>query len=433
MRTMSRLWLVAAAATLALAQEPAPGPAPTPGPAGGAGPTTGGPGLGREPSPGGQPGRQPQGPFEQPGRQPQQRPQEQRPVFLSGKVMLEDGTPPPEPVTIERVCHGTVRPEAYTDSKGRFSFQLGQMSNVLMDASVSSAAGPASFGRDPMNTGGLGGPTSGGGMGTVDLMGCELRASLPGFRSEAVILTRRSMFDNPDVGTIILRRLSNVQGTAISFTTLAAPKDARKSYDKAQTLLRQKNPKHADIAKELEKAVQVYPEFAAAWNLLGESRLVLKDEAGARTAFEKSLSADGKYTNPYLQLAVLDLRASRWKEAAEITGRLTDLNPGLTQAHYFNAIAYYNLGSMDKAEKAARNALKNDEGNRFPRSHHLLGAILARQGNFPSAAEQFRSYLKAAPNSAEAEQLRKQLTEWEGLGVVQRAETATPQTNKEKP
>ena len=145
----------------------------------------------------------------------------------------------------------------------------------------------------------------------------------------------------------------------------------------------------------------------------------------------QSLAADSKYVNPYLQLAILELRASKWAEAAELTKRVSSLNPHLAQAQYFNALANYNLGKMDLAEKSARSVVESDEGGRMPRARHLLGAILARQGNFPSAAEQFRSYLKLAPSATEAEQLRKQLVEWEGLGVIQRAEVAS-QTNKEK-
>ena len=434
------LWVMVLGLTvggvLLFAQAAGPAPAPAPGPA--AGPTTSpGPGAfpGRDSGPGPQPGRQQPG-FEQPGRrQDQTRPFEQRPIFLSGKVVLEDGTPPPESATIEMVCNGQVRPQAYTDSKGRFSFQVGQQGNVLMDASVSSAASSIPGRGDQGGFGGF--PTGAGGMGTADFMGCELRASLSGFRSEAVMLNRRSMFDNPDVGTIILRQLANVQGTAISFTTLKAPKDAKKFFEKAQKSLQQKPPKHAEAAKELEKAVQIYPEFASAWNMLGECKLAAKDEEGARQAFEKSLAADAKYTNPYLQIAILDLRASRWKEAAEVTGRLNQLNPYLPQAHYFNAIANFNLNRMDQAEKSARSAMDRSDGGRFPRAHHLLGAILARQGNFPSAAEQFRLYLKLSPTAAEADQLRRQLNEWEGLGVIQKAEATPPaattkDTDKEK-
>src|SRR5947209_1374310 len=43
-----------------------------------------------------------------------------RGIYLSGQVMLDDGTPPPEPVTIERVCGANPRAETYTDIKGRF-------------------------------------------------------------------------------------------------------------------------------------------------------------------------------------------------------------------------------------------------------------------------------------------------------------------------
>src|SRR5512144_1293969 len=65
-----------------------------------------------------------------PGQNPTQQnrmdfPEMNRPIFLSGKVRLDDGTPPPDTVVIERVCGGQGRPEAYTDSKGHFSFELG--------------------------------------------------------------------------------------------------------------------------------------------------------------------------------------------------------------------------------------------------------------------------------------------------------------------
>src|SRR5262249_5033389 len=62
---------------------------------------------------------------------------EQRPIYSSGNVRLADGTNPPDHVVIERVCQGVVRPEAYTDSKGNFSFQLGARNpGVFYDASV---------------------------------------------------------------------------------------------------------------------------------------------------------------------------------------------------------------------------------------------------------------------------------------------------------
>src|SRR5260370_42252448 len=109
-------------------------------------------------------------------------------------------------------------------------------------------------------------PVGGGQRGSVgqSLTGCELRASLAGFKSDVVNLGNRRMFDNPDVGTIVLRRRANVEGTTVSMTTLQAPKDARKAYDKARDALRK--GKTADALSEFEKAVAAYPHFAAAWD-----------------------------------------------------------------------------------------------------------------------------------------------------------------------
>src|SRR5262249_7260716 len=108
---------------LAIAQQPTTGGggAPT-----GAGGTTGAGGAGggaERPTPGGGRTNTPTLPGTDPRQQQPQMPTDmQRPMYVEGKVMMDDGTPPPEPVTIERVCNGNPRPEAYTDTKGRFHF-----------------------------------------------------------------------------------------------------------------------------------------------------------------------------------------------------------------------------------------------------------------------------------------------------------------------
>src|ERR1700736_5410468 len=61
-----------------------------------------------------------------------------RSMFLSGKVVLSDAGVPPEPIVIERVCNGTARREAYTDSKGRFSFEVGNNATMVMQDATTS-------------------------------------------------------------------------------------------------------------------------------------------------------------------------------------------------------------------------------------------------------------------------------------------------------
>ena len=413
-RSVRRLFSGAAAAALSLtitfAQQQGGGQAP---PAGGA-PGGGAPG-GAPTAPGGQtpgqgtPGRQPtpdQGRFPQDRTQQPRFPEMQRPIYLSGKIMMDDGTPPPQSVLIERVCNGIAKPEGYTDSKGRFSFQLGQNNAVFADASTSGAPDPFGGG------GGFPGRTQG--ISERELAGCEIRANLPGFRSDIVNLVGRRALDNPDLGTIILHRLAKVDGFTFSATSALAPKDARKAFEKGAEQL--KKQKFADAERELTKATTLYPKYAAAWHELGVAYHQQKKLEDARRAYEESIKADSKFVSPYERLALLAAGDKKWDEVAQHTAQLIRLNPYYSpQVYFYSAVANYNLQKMDLAEEHAREAAKMDEKHRNPRINHLLGVILAQRKDYKGAAENMRIYLKANPDAPDAAMVRNQLAEVEKM------------------
>src|ERR1700722_6250230 len=64
-----------------------------------------------------------------------------RAAFFYGKIATSDGTALPSQVVIERVCGGSARRQAYADSKGDFSFQVGPTQAMMADATSSSADG----------------------------------------------------------------------------------------------------------------------------------------------------------------------------------------------------------------------------------------------------------------------------------------------------
>ena len=342
---------------------------------------------------------------------------QQRPIFLSGKVMLDDGTPPPEPVVIERVCGGNPRPEAWTDSKGHFSFQLGQNTAMMADASVGSIGGygEPEFGAPGMPPGAgnrspAGGFGNAGGMMGRDLMNCELRANLPGYRSDLVNLAGHRTFDNPDVGTIILHRLGNVEGNTISATSLQAPKDARKAYDKAKDALKKK--KAADAEKEFTKAVEIYPKYAAAWLELGQLQQEKKQFAEARKSYQKAVEADAKYVQPWVRLTMLAAQDAKWEELAEMSAKVIRLDPvDFPHLYFLNSVANYNLKNYKEAEKSAIEAQKLDTRHRNPKIEQVLGLIMIEKHDYPAAADRLRTYLQFAPSAPDAAQVRSQLAE----------------------
>ena len=255
-RTASGLALaLAMSVVLATGQTQSPAPAPTPPP------SSGGvsPGGARTPTP------TSTRPATDLNQQTTRFPEMDRPIFLSGKVLLDDGTPPPTNIVILRVCGGSSRPLAYTDSKGHFGLDLSRGTSVMPDASMSSADS-----LDPWNSTGVTGRSSALGASRTSeqrLSGCELRASLPGYRSDSIELTGRRFMDNPDVGTILLHRLANVAGSSISAISLRAPKDAKKAFDKGFSASGKK--KWAEAQAHFEQAVALYPQYAEAWYELG--------------------------------------------------------------------------------------------------------------------------------------------------------------------
>ncbi len=342
----------------------------------------------------------------------QQMPEMQRQIYLSGKVLMEDGTPPPEQVVVERVCNGNPRPEGYTDSKGRFSFALGQNTAMMADASMGSIGGdngmPGQGNRT--NNRGLGSSGGMGGMNERDLNGCEVRAVLAGFRSDLVNLSGRRSMDNPDVGTIILHRLAKVDGYTFSGTTAFAPKDAKKAYEKGREAA--KKGKVPDAEREFQKAVEIYPKYAVAWYELGLLHQQQKQLEEAKKCYAESLKADSKYVNPYAQLTRLSVAEQNWEQTAEYSGKLLKLNPYYSpELYFYGAVANLNLKHLDAAEEQAREGLKMDPQNRNPRMNQVLGVVLAQKQDFKGAAESMKSYLKLAPNAPDVDHVKRQLEE----------------------
>ncbi len=336
-------------------------------------------------------------------------------AYLYGKVILDDGTPAPDSVPIERICNGAIRREAYTDSKGRFSFDTGNKAPALQDTSASSITDAPT---GPIGTGGMV-MTSNAGLNSVAgglgrMADCDLRAALPGYRSDVISLTGRRISNTPDLGSIVLHRLANVDGTAISKTSLEAPPAARKAYDKGREALRKNRPEKARAF--MEQTVALYPKHAAAWYELGRLQIRAGNLPEARQSYERSLAADPKFVSPYLPLAELAVRTGDWRAAADTTDRLIALDPvDYPQAYYYNALANLHLNNLSAAAARALEARKLDTAHAFPKIDHVLGMIRAAQHDYSAAAAALRSYLQFAPEDHDAATARRQLAEVEKI------------------
>lgn len=362
-----------------------------------------------------------------PQQQPQRLPEMKRPLYLSGKIIYQDGSPASTGVQVELLCNGRVRRQVHAFNGG-FSFILNEDNPriTVMDAGISSLDAMGEIGASqPGETAQLRRLTQGDGENLADLnpnqvnlLGCELRGSQPGFQSDVIPLGFRRPLDDPDVGTIVLFKAGSISGTTTSVTTMAAPKKARKAYKTATKELQRKDPDHSKAEASLREAIDVYPEFSEAWDLLGQLLLRQGNEAEARTAFETAVSSDPVFVQPYVAMMELEFKSKNWSQVCEWSAKLADLNPYYLAAHYYRGIANMQLNNLDEAETSLTKVATSYKADEFPYSGYMLGYLLASKGNFPDAAEHLRKFLKAKPAAPEADTVRAQIAQWENQGVL---------------
>jgi tetratricopeptide (TPR) repeat protein len=342
-------------------------------------------------------------------------------------VLFDDGSQPNTDIRIERVCGGNKRLEAHTDSKGRFSFQVGQSPDALADASDTA---PGTFGNSDARYGGnpgLGGTSNFPGANQSNpLWNCELRAAYPGYRSDEVDLSTRRSLDDPDVGTLVLHRLVNVRGSTISVTSAMAPKPAQKAYVKG--LRAAQNGKTDEAEKHFQQATDLYPQYATAWFALGETQEREGKTELAQKSYVAATTADSKYLSPYDRLAYMAGQQGKWDEAAEYSKHVIELNPvEFPSSFWFNALANYQLHKPAEAEKSTAALLKLDTQHHFPQAEFLMAQLLLDKGQNLDGATHLRAYLTLQPNAKNADALKATLLKIEQANAQTKSQTPPQQ------
>jgi hypothetical protein len=221
-------------------------------------------------------------------------------------------------------------------------------------------------------------------------------------------------FVQPDTGRIIDSEWCNswtesgVRSPTVSAKRLGVPGKATSEYQKACGAF--KGKKFSDAEQHLRKAIEVYPDYSAAWVVLGQ---VLesedkKDEAEA--ACSKAEGLDPGYVASYLCLSEFAANASDWAKVAKLSAQALALDPiGNPYALYYAADAGLHFNQLTQAEMHAQSAVKLDEWNHLPELHLLLAQIYKAAGNVVGETVQLREFLKLAANSKDAPKARTTL------------------------
>ena len=227
---------------------------------------------------------------------------------------------------------------------------------------------------------------------------CRVVASAPGIRT-----WRGSILS---LSTVVLKRLGEREGSAVSYTNLKAPAEARKAYNKAANALLRK--KYRKAIEQFQKATDLYPDYSLAWSEMARAQQFAGDLRAARQALHKAIAADPKYIKPYVQLAALEAGSEQWDECLKAATKAIDLNaiefPG---AFYYRAQALVASGNTSAALFDLNRTVQLDSQLEFPQARLQLAEGLAAKGETRSALMVLDSFLAVRQAPAQVELARR--------------------------
>jgi tetratricopeptide (TPR) repeat protein len=170
----------------------------------------------------------------------------------------------------------------------------------------------------------------------------------------------------------------------------------------ASALMR--NGRFADAVAILQRAVELRPESAAAWQDLGTSYDRQNQHDNAIAAYSRTVELVPKLSRIHCRLGEIYAMYSRTEEASACFERAADTETNATIARLVRSDALLLRGDMAAAERWAREAVDRD-----PKSHAANGALaglLYAQGRFEEAAEHYAAAVAQNPKAVRC---------WDGL------------------
>jgi tetratricopeptide (TPR) repeat protein len=187
---------------------------------------------------------------------------------------------------------------------------------------------------------------------------------------------------------------------------LRIPEDARKQFQKAAQAMSREDWNQARDA--LGKAVERYPQYAAAYNNLGIVYSRLADSKRANEALQKAISADQHFAPAYVNLGELCIRQSDYKRAEATLTRAVALDPRDAKALMLLADAQLLNQEYDAAIETAKRAhtLPHD---RLALTHYISAKAYEHENRRQDAIAQLQLFLQEEPQGTRADHMRDEI------------------------
>jgi tetratricopeptide (TPR) repeat protein len=189
----------------------------------------------------------------------------------------------------------------------------------------------------------------------------------------------------------------------VSASQLAIPDGALSEYRKAQDYLA-KGDSERGVAC-LKKIVETTPQFAAAWNSLGNVASQSGQFEEAEIYYRESLNHNPSSYRTLLSLGGTLISQKKTSESLQVFVRAVKLRPEDPEGQARLGLNYLMLEDLDKAKEHLEEAKRIEPGH-FSCPQLFLAQIHARRGDAASSIEELEEFLKLHPDLEMAPSVR---------------------------
>jgi len=201
------------------------------------------------------------------------------------------------------------------------------------------------------------------------------------------------------------RQLVREGAATVSARELSVPSRARKEYEQAGKSLAKKQID--DAIRHLERAVEIAPQFSAAWNHLGTICYQTQQYDCAEQRFRRALTEDPEAYAPLVNLGGVLLNLGKFDEAWKFNVYAVLKRPGDALANSQLGMTYLALNKLELAEKHLVEASRIDPAH-FSHPQLQLAEVYLRKGEMARAANQIEEFLRYHPDYPHADKMREQ-------------------------
>ncbi len=197
-------------------------------------------------------------------------------------------------------------------------------------------------------------------------------------------------------------------GPPVSTAEMNIPEKARKEVDKGMELM-EKN----DSAKAIEhfqKATEIYPKYARAWNNIGAARAKGGDREGARAAWQKAVEADEHFPPAYFNLARISLAEKKPADAQQLIEKGLKTAPNSPEGLFLLADCQAEQGQFEAALATAKK-VHEGEHKAYGDIHIIAAQSYLHTNQEKLAIAEYETYLKENPDSPKAASIRQKMAQ----------------------